>query len=309
MTLIALVVILTIIFYLHLRKNDTQNKKLSTETTTENNNDAFHKIKKQIIDLIEKHFDVLILSVKQSVKKDKWGLWDYSECNKVFYEFIDRVLTTQLGISLSEEYWRAIQFVLCDKKPTISYVQRRLGIGYNAAVSFIEKMEIDEIISIPDANNKRHIINNPIRFTNQSLVDFVINSFFDLCKTKEIDVKNECEKCVFEIQNIISGEDYEKFVMGKLQDLGFNLQTTPVTGDQGVDLIAEKGGKKIAIQCKFYSKPVGNKAVQEVAAGMKYYRADKGSVISNNCFTPSARKLATNLGIELAEDNNFELFK
>ncbi len=55
-------------------------------------------------------------------------------------------------------YTQAKEYVLRDKKPTISYIQRRLGIGYNKAAGFMERMEADGIVSPPDANNKRHIL-------------------------------------------------------------------------------------------------------------------------------------------------------
>ncbi|MCL2338446.1 MAG: FtsK/SpoIIIE domain-containing protein [Proteobacteria bacterium] len=55
-------------------------------------------------------------------------------------------------------YKQAIEYVVHDKKPTISYIQRRLGVGYNKAATFIERMEAEGIVSAPDANNKRHIL-------------------------------------------------------------------------------------------------------------------------------------------------------
>lgn len=55
-------------------------------------------------------------------------------------------------------YTQAKECVLRDKKPTISYIQRRLQIGYNKAATFMERMEQEGIVSAPDANNKRHIL-------------------------------------------------------------------------------------------------------------------------------------------------------
>ena len=55
-------------------------------------------------------------------------------------------------------YEQAKEIVLRDKKPTISYIQRRLGIGYNKAATLIERMESDGVISSPDASGKRHIL-------------------------------------------------------------------------------------------------------------------------------------------------------
>jgi len=58
----------------------------------------------------------------------------------------------------ADMYTQAKEIVIRDKKPTISYLQRRLGIGYNKAATFMERMEADGIVSPPDANNKRHIL-------------------------------------------------------------------------------------------------------------------------------------------------------
>ena len=55
-------------------------------------------------------------------------------------------------------YEQAKEIVLRDKKPTISYIQRRLGIGYNKAATIIERMESEGVVSSPDAGGKRHIL-------------------------------------------------------------------------------------------------------------------------------------------------------
>lgn len=55
-------------------------------------------------------------------------------------------------------YTQAKEIVIRDKKPTISYIQRRLGIGYNKAAGFMERMEQEGVVSAPDANNKRQIL-------------------------------------------------------------------------------------------------------------------------------------------------------
>lgn len=55
-------------------------------------------------------------------------------------------------------YEQAKEIVLRDKKTSISYLQRRLGIGYNKAASIMERMEQDGIVSEADANNKRRIL-------------------------------------------------------------------------------------------------------------------------------------------------------
>lgn len=47
-----------------------------------------------------------------------------------------------------------------------------------------------------------------------------------------------------------------------LKELGFIAKVTKESGDQGVDIIAERNSKIYAIQTKRYSSPEGNKAIQ-----------------------------------------------
>ncbi len=85
-----------------------------------------------------------------------------------------------------------------------------------------------------------------------------------------------------------------------LRRRGFiNVKVTQASGDQGIDVLASKGGKRYAVQCKLYSNPVSNSAVQEAFAGMKYYGCSKAAVMTNSTFTESARDLAESIGVEL----------
>ncbi|WP_244323956.1 restriction endonuclease [Enterococcus casseliflavus] len=74
---------------------------------------------------------------------------------------------------------------------------------------------------------------------------------------------------------------------------------TKAFGDQGIDVIASKNGCKHGIQCKRWKNKVGNKAVQEVYAGIGYYSLDKAIVLTNSYFTESAKQLAAKLDVEL----------
>ncbi|MBP5344113.1 MAG: DNA translocase FtsK 4TM domain-containing protein [Alphaproteobacteria bacterium] len=55
-------------------------------------------------------------------------------------------------------YDQAVAIVLRDKKPTTSYIQRRLSIGYNKAADLIDRMEAEGIISAPNVAGKREIL-------------------------------------------------------------------------------------------------------------------------------------------------------
>ncbi len=55
-------------------------------------------------------------------------------------------------------YDRAVATVLRDRKASTSYIQRRLGIGYNRAADLIERMEREGLITPANATGKRDIL-------------------------------------------------------------------------------------------------------------------------------------------------------
>jgi S-DNA-T family DNA segregation ATPase FtsK/SpoIIIE len=55
-------------------------------------------------------------------------------------------------------YDQAVNVVLRDGKVSTSYIQRRLGIGYNKAATLIERMEEEGVIGQPNHAGKREIL-------------------------------------------------------------------------------------------------------------------------------------------------------
>ncbi len=55
-------------------------------------------------------------------------------------------------------YSQAVEIVRTDQKTSISYIQRKLRIGYNKAANLIERMETEGILSSPDQTGKRIIV-------------------------------------------------------------------------------------------------------------------------------------------------------
>jgi len=96
-----------------------------------------------------------------------------------------------------------------------------------------------------------------------------------------------------------NGAEYERQCLDVLRRRGFEVQLTGGTGDQGADLIASKGRYRIAIQCKLYSSPVGNAAVQQAEASRRFYDCTHAVVASDAGFTKAARQLASKLGVAL----------
>ncbi len=100
----------------------------------------------------------------------------------------------------------------------------------------------------------------------------------------------------------MDGHDYEYVVARYLKGHGYTgAKVTKVSGDYGVDVTAHKGGHTYAVQCKYYSNPVGVSAVQEVVAGKAFYGCDVAMVVTNSTFTKAARDLAKANGVILLE--------
>ncbi|MCD7747993.1 MAG: restriction endonuclease [Firmicutes bacterium] len=98
----------------------------------------------------------------------------------------------------------------------------------------------------------------------------------------------------------MDGWEFEKYVAGNLHYFGYvNAVVTRGLGDFGADVIAYKDGVKTAIQCKYLSKDVGIKAVQEIYAARVHYGCGAAVVVTNAGFTKAAITLAQETGVRL----------
>ena len=101
----------------------------------------------------------------------------------------------------------------------------------------------------------------------------------------------------------MNGKDYERCAASYLRTHGYrHVRLTGNSSDYGVDITARRRGHKYAVQCKFYSHPVGVSAVQQVVGGMAYYGCDRAMVITNNTFTRQAKELAERNDVELLDN-------
>ena len=100
--------------------------------------------------------------------------------------------------------------------------------------------------------------------------------------------------------------EYEQMVADLLIARGWVARLTKASGDQGVDVLASKSGITVVLQCKLYSKPVGNSAVQEAIAGKAFEQADHAAVITNAGFTRAAQQLANTAGVILMHHDQLD---
>lgn len=125
-------------------------------------------------------------------------------------------------------------------------------------------------------------------------------------KRRENKTKIKREKMSFSFEEIdkMTGIQFEEFVKDLLKKCGYkNVETTKASGDEGVDIIAYKSGKKIAIQCKRYTGKISNSAIQQVYSGKTFYDCQEAYVITNSQFTENAVTLAKKLKVKLIDRN------
>lgn len=102
----------------------------------------------------------------------------------------------------------------------------------------------------------------------------------------------------------MDGKKYEKHVAKKMKWRGYIfVRVTGQSADYGRDIKARTFPlmRKAIVQCKYYSKPVGVKAVQEAISAREFYRASVAIVASNNTFTRNAKVLAQKCNVRLWE--------
>ena len=99
----------------------------------------------------------------------------------------------------------------------------------------------------------------------------------------------------------LDGVEFENILSILFAKMGYMVQTTPRSGDQGADLLLEKNGYKTVVQAKRYTKKLDNTSVQEVVAAKYHYQYDDAMVVTNNYFTTGAKELAATNQVKLID--------
>lgn len=269
---------------------------------------CFTLIIPQVVEYIDKHIisemdDVLDFNTPRvNVQNNAWDL--YKDHISVFFEYLEQ---RNFLVKNNEVYYLQL---LKEKAMNKNYEELEDEF-YELLQLRFDELTMEQVIQhFIKTIDKEINTYKYLAFLDSYLVKhgFIANSFSDLDELYELvleeskqyellkfeksllDTKEQTNENKITIKDVelMTGREFEEFLVILLNNLGYRAEITKTTGDQGVDIIAKKNGKKYAIQAKRYSVPVGNKAVQEVVAGKAYYRTDKALVITNNKFTPSA---------------------
>ena len=180
----------------------------------------------------------------------------------------------------------AARVVFDTQQASVSMIQRKLRVNYTRGAELVDLLEQIGVVGPFNGKKPRKILmskNVYERFKDQLFILATVNATTAEDELAQID--------------LMEGHDFEHWSADLLRDLGFtNVEVTRGSGDQGVDVLAEKEGIRYAIQCKCYHSPLGNTPIQEVHAGKEMYRCQIGAVMTNQYFTPGGKELADRTG-------------
>jgi len=105
----------------------------------------------------------------------------------------------------------------------------------------------------------------------------------------------------------LNDKEFEELAAEFFKIMGYEVSLTPVTGDQGIDLIIRLRDSPtfLVAQCKHWQTPVGAPAVREFYGSLIHSGATQGFLIATNGFTDAAREFAAGKPIVLARGQSF----
>jgi len=77
------------------------------------------------------------------------------------------------GKEVDELYAKAKEEIAVAGKASVSFLQRRLSVGYSRAAKIMDQLEENGVVSAPDASKERRVLISPNG--DSSNVDFVDN--------------------------------------------------------------------------------------------------------------------------------------
>lgn len=78
----------------------------------------------------------------------------------------------------------------------------------------------------------------------------------------------------------LTGPQFEQWTAEHLEREGYEAEVTGGPGDGGCDVLAERAGRKVAVQCKRVSSSLGTEAIQDAVTAREANGADEGWVVT-----------------------------
>ncbi|MED4454881.1 restriction endonuclease [Metabacillus fastidiosus] len=281
------------------------------------------------ITIFNPYKDDLIAEILQIEKISKYRINEVARINieKVMNKFINLLVGKKYTSIDLQGKLGLLVMVKALECISVDYYSKKFSDSYSGYFVELKKMNFQQCINtyfsidLIDKNDSSNIslftyflienkkINkqkNKDQFTYgfekvKNQIDLMLkNNELDQYELQLLEIPNsKNDKITIDDVDLLNGNEFEQFICDLFKKMGYSVNQTKSTGDQGIDVIAAKRGQRIGIQTKCYSTSVSNKAIQEVVAGINHYKLSKGMVITNNFFTKSAIELGNSNGVVL----------
>lgn len=236
-----------------------------------------HDIQTDVLPVVKQEIDALINSIDEALGE---------KYDDIYQNDIDPL------------FYSAAQLIFETKQASVSMLQRRLAIGYSRAARLVDTLEKFGVISEFLGSTPRQILVTPQEFES------IYRQYINVLRAN-LEINSELEPPApsgpaFDDIDNMSGSEFEEWCAELLRNNGFeNVAISARSGDQGVDILAERSDITYAIQCKCYSHDLGNTPVQEVLTGKTVYHRHIAAVMTNRHFTKGAKEAASATGVLL----------
>lgn len=201
------------------------------------------------------------------------------------YDRLELIIKDPVLFSNDHQFYKILEYVITNREFNVDDIQNVFNLNFGITSNYIQTLKLLQVLDedmefILSDSETYDSITDYIKYAYLSNVDYVSSMSLDMLK---------------------NGLEFESFIGNLLTKNNYHdVIVTQASNDYGIDVTATKEGIKYAIQCKYYTSPVGNTSIQEVVAGKNHYNAHIGVVATNNYFTKNA--------IELAKSNNIILW-
>ena len=209
---------------------------------------------------------------------------------------------------------RAIRGFFSGGGISVGSIQKSVGGGYSQAATYMDRLEAAGVVSRPGPSGDRDLLITEEEYEKVIRKKLMAYPYI----LEEVTVSNIVSRLSDDVYILHShaledvdrmdGIQFEYWCAALLRDLGYKrVVVTPSSGDQGVDITAQKDGVRYGFQCKCHAEDQGNTPIQEIYAGIRLYHLHIGVVVTNRHFTDKARELADATGILLWDRDRLEL--
>ncbi len=100
----------------------------------------------------------------------------------------------------------------------------------------------------------------------------------------------------------LAPETFEDFVAELFEALGYEVEQTGGTGDEGADLRLHRGDLRAVVQCKYHKRSVvGSPELQRFLGTIHHTRSHKGFFVTTSTFSLAAERFVADHPIELVD--------